>query len=138
VQRVVLDTNIVLSAMLTNFGPAAVVLGLALGRRLAFAIDEQILDEYDEVLSRPRFGIAARDRVIILDRIRRVGEAHAPQVLPGGRKGFPDPSDVVFLELALGARVDALITRNLKHFPPARCGNIAILTPEQILARIQI
>ena len=62
--------------MLTNFGPAAVVLGLALGRRLELAIDERILD--------------------------------------------------------------ALITRNLKHFPSARCGNIAIFTPEKILARIQV
>lgn len=137
-QRVVLDTNVVLSAMLTNFGPAAVVLGLALGRRLAMAVDEQILEEYDEVLSRPRFGIPARDHTIILDRIRRVGEAHAPQALPGGRKGFPDPDDVMFLELAVGARADALITRNVKHFPPARCKPIAILTPEQVLARIQV
>ena len=136
--RVVLDTNVVLSAMLTNFGPAAVVLGLVFSRRLALAVDEQIFDEYDEVISRPRFGIDPRDRIIVLERLRRVGHAHAPQALPGGRKGFPDPTDVMFLELALGARVDWLVTRNVKHFPQHRCGSIAIVTPEQILARVQL
>lgn len=136
--RVVLDTNVILSAMLTNFGPAAVIVGLVLSRRLALAVDEDILDEYEEVMGRPRFGIDPRDRMIIMERLRRVGQAHAPQPLPGGRKGFPDPADVMFLELAMGARVDWLVTRNVKHFPSARCGNIAILTPEQIVGEIDL
>ncbi len=136
--RVVLDTNVVLSAMLTNFGPAAVVLGLVFSRRLLLAVDEQILDEYEEVLSRPRFGIEPRDRIIVLERLRRVGQAHIPQALPGGRKGFPDPNDVMFLELALGARVDSLVTRNTKPFPQQRCGSIAVVTPEQIVGSIDL
>lgn len=134
--RVVIDTNIILSAMLTNFGPAAIVMGLVFSRRLDLAIDERILDEYDDVLGRPRFGIDPRDRAIVLERIRRVGQVHLPQALPGGRAGFPDPTDVVFLELALGARADWLVTRNEKHFPKSRCGNIVIITPEQIVGSI--
>ncbi len=124
--------------MLTNFGPAAVVLGLVFGRRLELVIDELVLDEYEEVLSRPRFGIDPHDRSIILERLRRVGQVHSPQALPGGRKGFPDPADVMFLELATGARVDWLVTRNLKHFPTQRCGNIAVLTPEQVIGKIDV
>ncbi len=136
--RVVLDTNVVLSAMLTNFGPAAVILGLVSSRRLGLAVDEQILEEYEDVLGRPHFGIDPRDRMIVLERLRRVGQAHTPQALPGGRKGFPDPADVMFLELALGARVDWLVTRNVKHFPQHRCGNITIVTPEQIVGKIDL
>ena len=136
--RVVLDTNVVLSAMLSNFGPAAVVLGLVLSRRLELVIDEQILDEYDEVLSRSRFGIDPRDRAILMERVRRVGQAYAPQALPGGRKGLPDPADGMFLELALGARADWLVTRNVKHFPQHRCGSTSVVTPEQIVGKIDL
>ncbi len=136
--RVVLDTNVVLSAMLTNCGPASVVLGLVLSRRLAMVVSEQVLDEYEEVLSRSRFGIDPRDRAVILERVRRVGHAYTPQALPGGKKGFPDPADIMFLELALGGRADWLITRNVKHFPPQRCGFTSVVTPEQIVGKIDL
>ena len=137
-QRVVLDTNVVLSGMLSNFGPAAVILGLVLNRRLGLVLDERILDEYEEVMNRPRFGLGHRDLLTVLERLRRVAQVHAPQAMPGGRRGFPDPDDVMFVEAALGARADWLVTRNLKHFPPARCGGVKIITPEQVVERIDL
>ncbi len=137
-QQVVLDTNVVLSGMLSNFGPAAVVLGLVLNRKLSVALDDRILNEYEEVLSRPRFHLARRDVIAILDRFKRVGQIHVPQAIPGGKKGFPDPADIVFLELALGSRANCLVTRNTKHFPLNRCGGIRIATPEQIVSEIKV
>ncbi len=137
-RRVVLDTNVVLSAALSHFGPAAVVVGLVLGRRMRCILDPRILDEYEDVLTRPRFGLPRRDVVVLLEWLRRSGEFHPPQPLPGGRKGFPDPGDVMFLEVALGGKADLLVTRNLKHYPADRRHGIAIVTPEDVVGAIDL
>ncbi len=51
----VLDTNGIVSAHLSPHGPPGGLLGEVLARRLRLAYDTRILDEYREVLSRPKF-----------------------------------------------------------------------------------
>ncbi len=52
--RVVLDTNIVVSALLQPLGPSASILLLALSGKLRLCFSESLLAEYEEVLRRPR------------------------------------------------------------------------------------
>ncbi len=60
-QRVVLDTNVVVSALLNSFGTPGRVLDLVLAGELTAAYDDRVLAEWREVLRRKKFGFAARD-----------------------------------------------------------------------------
>ena len=53
--RVVLDTNIIVSALLQPLGPPAQVLVLAIGGSIQLCISGDVYAEYEEVISRPRF-----------------------------------------------------------------------------------
>src|ERR1019366_4739281 len=53
--RVVLDTNIVVSALLQPLGPPAQVFVLAIGGSIQLCISGSVYAEYEEVISRPRF-----------------------------------------------------------------------------------
>ena len=54
--KVVVDTNVLVSALLRQGTPPAAVLDALLGGELTLLYDERILDEYREVLGRPKFG----------------------------------------------------------------------------------
>lgn len=60
--RVVLDTNVLISAIITPFGNAARILDLVLLREIqAIYYDDRILAEYREVLLRPKFDFENND-----------------------------------------------------------------------------
>ena len=58
---VVLDTNILVSALISPFGPPARVLDMVLGGDIQVAYDDRLLAEYREVLARPKFSFAPED-----------------------------------------------------------------------------
>ncbi len=126
--KIVMDTNVVVSALLRPQGVLARILDLVLSRQATLALDHRIYNEYQEVLLRPEFGFS-RDYVDnILDFLWRSSERAHAVALP---VQLPDPDDAKFLEVAASAAADALITGNLKHFPPRqRCG-VRVLSPRQ-------
>ncbi len=129
----VLDTNVIVSALLGDKGNPAKILDAALLKRFVIAVSEAILAEYREVLARPRLDIpvAARDHVIgYLDRI-------ALKVDPVPSKfDLPDPDDEVFLAVALASHADHLVSGNLKHFPPARRRGVSVVSPAEFVKQI--
>lgn len=46
---------------------------------------------------------------------------------------LPDPDDVMFIEVAVSALADALVTGNRKHFPPSYCHGVRVLSPREWL-----
>jgi predicted nucleic acid-binding protein len=46
---------------------------------------------------------------------------------------LPDPGDEPFLEVALSARVTAIVTGNKRHFPKRSYEGIKILSPAEFL-----
>jgi putative PIN family toxin of toxin-antitoxin system len=129
--RIVLDTNVLLSALLTPQGLPAQVLMLTLAGELTLLFDERVLEEYREVLSRPRFAIPPAKADEILRQLEADGEriAAAPVELT-----LPDPDDRAFVEVALSGHADALVTGNARHFPPDL--GIVVLSPRALLERI--
>jgi putative PIN family toxin of toxin-antitoxin system len=112
--RVVIDTNIVVSALLQPLGPPARVLLLAVGGSIQLCISGDVYAEYEEVIRRPRF---RRDEDVItalLDTIRRKALWVRPTETV---RACADPDDDIFLECARTARATHLVTGNLKHFP---------------------
>jgi len=113
--RLVLDTNIVVSAALKPSGLPRTVLLLALTRPARLYVSPPLLAEYRDVLSRQELRIRRALQRQFLDLLRN--RAHL--IFPSRRiAAASDPADNIFLECADAARADYLITGNPRHFPP--------------------
>jgi putative PIN family toxin of toxin-antitoxin system len=112
--RVVLDTNVIVSALLRENGPEDLILKLVLNAFLELCVSEPILAEYEQVLRRKKFSFdpAAVDRA--LAHIRKVATNVSPKRI---LKISPDEQDNRFLECAEACRADYLVTGNKRHFP---------------------
>jgi putative PIN family toxin of toxin-antitoxin system len=117
--RVVLDTNVLVRALLTPPNPSRALLDLALegpSGGLTVLYDTRILDEYRGVLRRPKFGFDEKRVVKIVRRLQRVGErvkiARRPALPP-----LPDPKDAPFVEVAAVGKAALVVTFNPKHYP---------------------
>ncbi|MCS6938653.1 MAG: putative toxin-antitoxin system toxin component, PIN family [Roseiflexaceae bacterium] len=71
---IVLDTNVLVSALLSPFGPPARILDMVLRGDLRVAYDDRVLAEYRAVLARPKFGFAANDVNVLLEYLEMSGE----------------------------------------------------------------
>jgi uncharacterized protein len=112
--RLVVDTNIVVSAALKPNGLQRTVLLLAITKPARLYISEAIMAEYREVLARPKMNIRKGLQQQMLQLIR----SHSYSVKPARPlQVTPDPDDNKFLECADAARADYLVTGNQRHFP---------------------
>ena len=112
--RLVLDTNIIVSAALKPNGLQRTVVLLAMTKPAHWYLSPAILAEYRDVLARPELRIAKPLQRQLLQLIK--WSAHL--VEPTRRlEVTPDPGDNIFLECADAARADYLISGNLQHFP---------------------
>ncbi len=128
-QGVVLDTNVVVSALLNSFGAPGRVLDLVLAGELTAAYDDRVLAEWREVLRREKFGFEARDVDALLGFVEAEGLGVNPKLL---RAELPDPDDAPFLEAAHAAEA-TLITGNMKHYPGETRQGVAVLEPAVFL-----
>jgi len=112
--RLVIDTNVVVSAALKPDGLQRTVVVLALTKPARLYISSAILAEYQDLLSRPEFQIRKGLRLQLLQQIRQ--RAHL--IVPHRRLWVSaDADDNMFLECADAARADYLVTGNQRHFP---------------------
>jgi len=112
--RLVLDTNIVVSAALKSEGLQRTVLSLAMAPPARLYVTVPILMEYQQVLSRPRFRLPKGRRQQFLELLKN--RAHLVEPVRT-LEVTSDPDDNMFLECAEAARADYLVTGNLRHFP---------------------
>jgi len=112
--RLVLDTNIVVSAALKPAGLQRTVFLLALTKPARLYLSARVFAEYRAVLSRAELHVRKGLRRQLLQLLKN--RAHF--VLPSGSlQVTSDPADNIFLECADAARADYLITGNQRHFP---------------------
>jgi putative PIN family toxin of toxin-antitoxin system len=112
--RLVIDTNILVSAALKPDGLQRTVLVLVMTKPARLFVTKAILAEYRAVLARPEFKIRRGLRQQLLQLIKN----HAQLVSPArALQVAKDPDDNKFLECADAARADYLITGNQRHFP---------------------
>lgn len=114
----VIDTNVLVSALLSSHENAAtvqVVSRLFSGDVIPVFSDD-ILAEYNEVLRRKKFHFSEDVVRTLLDTITSIGESITPS--PSG-EDLPDLKDLPFYEVVLEKEADNayLITGNIKHFP---------------------
>ena len=128
--RVVIDTNVVVSANLTDEGLPAAIMDLAANGNILMCVSDAVLAEYREVLNRPRLKLTPERIAGALSVIRKT----SLHVKPTQRVSVitADEPDNRLLECAEAAGADYLVTGNTKHFPKS-FKNTVIVTPKQFM-----
>ncbi len=130
----VYDTNVLIASLLTKYSDTATaqVVDAILNEDIVPLYNQEIMEEYDDVLHRPRFHFSEERIQIVLSMIRQYGRE--VQTTPTGEI-LPDPDDLVFYEVVMEKRdEDAyLITGNVRHYPERRF----IVTPAEMMAIVQ-
>jgi len=112
--RLVIDTNVVVSAALKPEGLERTVLLLAMTKSVRWYVSEAIVAEYALVLARPELKIRRSSRQQLLPLIKN----HARVVVPSRMAQITsDPDDNIFVECADAAHADYLVTGNQRQFP---------------------
>jgi len=129
--RVVLDTNVFISALLKPESVPADVVRLIVSGNVLLAYDARILSEYREVALRPKFNFDRSRVEAILDVFIHDG---FPIVATPLSVQLPDPEDAAFLEVAIASGSNtSLITGNIRHFPPDVRRGCRVYTPREWL-----
>ncbi|MDP9353130.1 MAG: putative toxin-antitoxin system toxin component, PIN family [Chloroflexota bacterium] len=132
--RIVLDTNVLVSAFISPHGPPAQVVRMVLQGDVAALHDARILAEYREVLARPKFGFEPEEIEEVVGQIGRAGETVFARPLT---VELPDPDGLPFLEVAVAGGAELLVTGNARHYLPVRGQhNVPIASPAELVARI--
>ena len=125
--RLVVDTNVVVSAALKPHGLQRTVLLLALSKPVHWYVSDVIMSEYAMVLARRELKISKNLRQQLLQLIRNQARLVTP---PRLAQVTSDPDDNIFIECADAARADYLITGNQRHFPKFWKGTKVISSSE--------
>ena len=128
--KIVLDTNVLVSGLLTPFGPGGEIVRMVSAGRLVLCLDARILLEYQEVLYRPKFKFNKEHINTLLDFIKQYGQFVSTVPL---KNRLPDLDDERFLEASIAGKVRGLITGNIAHFPHSFRQGIKILSPSEFL-----
>jgi putative PIN family toxin of toxin-antitoxin system len=129
--RVVLDTNVVVSGLLSPGGPCGKILDEVLEGSLDILLDSAILAEYESVLGKAQLKIPPGRVRPLLANLAVLAE-YIP-LAPAGIK-LPHSSDAKFLQCALAGNADYLVTGNLRHFSAKACRPVVVLSPADFLA----
>lgn len=128
----VLDTNVLVSALLSPFGAPGRVLDLVLLNEIRPAFDGRILAEYRQVLGRPKFAFAGD---AVADLLALMEHDGLRVLAPPLAAALPDPDDAPFLEVAAAAGA-ILVTGNARHFPPEQRRGVRVWSPAEAVAAL--
>lgn len=128
----VIDTNVLVSAMLKWDSVPGCVLEHTFVGDLIPLLNEEVLKEYTEVLGRPKFRFDRESIDTIINGFLKRG------IFVNPRKTdikMPDPKDTVFYEIVMEKRREGafLVTGNIKHFP----SELYIVTPREMLTILE-
>lgn len=125
----VIDTNVLVSALFSIHPDSATVIvrDMIADGEIVPLFNDEILNEYRAVLSRPKFHFPSilvdAMMEMILEKGIQLDRTKADEI-------FPDPKDVVFYEVALSKEGSYLVTGNVKHFPKSPI----VVTPAELLS----
>jgi putative PIN family toxin of toxin-antitoxin system len=127
----VYDTNVIVSAILKPGSIPASLVALAMEGSVRLILSPEILEEYREVLKRPRFGFDPSAVDTFLQDIEKA----AIMVYPTKRvRRALDEPDNRILECAKAAKAHYVVTGNKKHFPFPEFKGTKIVSPAEFAA----
>lgn len=128
-QKVIIDTNVIVSALISKGIPSKILTELVFERKIELQLSEEIFSEYVGVLMRPKFIRIPSFQLnaeIVISRIEELAKRTQPTEK---LDIITDKNDNRFLELALATHADYLITGNINDFTMDRIGKTMVLTP---------
>ncbi len=132
--RLVVDTNVVVAALLNPGRTPDRALAAALARGDTLLLDARIVAEYRDVTARPKFRRLdpARTEALLASML---GRGEDLGVVAPWAGALIDADDRAFVEVALAGRADAVVTGNARHYPTDLA--FEVLSPAELLARIE-
>ena len=123
----VFDTNVLVSALMSRRAdsPTVALLDYVLDGRIILLYNEEILNEYDDVLHRSKFDFSDERIQAVVDLVK-TGLLLEPTE---SDEEFPDSDNRVFYEVALSKDGAYMVTGNLKHFPKTPI----VVTPAEMM-----
>ena len=124
----VIDTNVFVAAFLSRHSDSATVqvVNTLLKKGICPLYNQEIINEYQDVLHREKFRFPSETIDSIINSIQEFG-INSERI--SSSEHFPDPKDVVFYEVALSKDDAYLVTGNKKHFPQKPI----VVTPAEML-----
>ncbi len=131
--KAVLDTNILISALLTRGGLCRRITDHIFEGRVQAYVDDRVLAEYEAVARRPELPIDPAQADALLALMSSAGEPVAAAPL---RVNLPHASDRPFLEVAHASNA-ILVTGNPRHFPRSQRAGVIVLSPREFLELLE-
>ncbi len=128
--KIVIDTNVIVSGLLSPYGNPGEIVRMISSGELWLCFDARLLSEYNEVLRRPKFQFSEDKIIALIDLIEHQGLIIASSPL---QQSLPDTDDNAFLEVAIAAHVQCLVTGNINHFPAKLCDSIRVISPAEYI-----
>lgn len=134
---IVLDTNVLVAALLRGGGPARALLRASLRSHFQPVLGPALLAEYEDVLVRSELFadsvLPAKERGEVFDGL--MSRCRWVEVFYAWRPNLPDEADNHLIELAVAAQVDTIVTRNFRDVARGelKFPSLRILTPDQCL-----
>lgn len=138
--RLVVDTNIIVSGLLTTISPPALVFDAVKSKKVILLVSDEVVIEYLQVLSYPRI---RKYKKITEETIRNLAvlfieESERIEILSPIKKS-KDPDDDKFLSLAVEGKADFLITGDKGDLLSLKeIEGIPILTAREVVDRLRL
>ncbi|MDT4955033.1 MAG: hypothetical protein QOJ02_3171 [Acidobacteriota bacterium] len=134
--QIVIDTNVLLTALRSRRGASHRLLMLLNDGRWQMNLSVPLFLEYEDVIKRPDAGLNLSIKEIddILDFI--CAAANLREIFYLWRPVLPDPKDDFVLELAVESQCDFIITYNIKDFMGAEKFGLVVITPQDFLRKL--
>jgi putative PIN family toxin of toxin-antitoxin system len=131
--RIIIDTNVLLSAVRSTSGASYRLLSLIPDRRFEINLSVPLVLEYEEILKRPDLDVPLDGGRIddIIDFLCSVGSLRKIRYL--WRPTLTDPDDDFLLELAVECNCDFIVTYNTRDFLNTSSFGIKAVTPVEFL-----
>ena len=134
---VVIDTNILVSALKSDMGASYVLISKLPSKKFKFALSVPLYMEYQSVLTRKENMTGTSSREDILAFLRYLCKISVRQkIFYLWRPWLKDPKDDMVLELAVASKSQYIITYNLKDFSNIRKFGIEAIIPKNFLEKI--
>ncbi|NPV04732.1 MAG: putative toxin-antitoxin system toxin component, PIN family [Syntrophaceae bacterium] len=131
--RVVLDTNVLVSALILG-GRLAAIVDLWKAGAIIPVLSRETFEEFGRVLRYPRFKMTDEDiRAIVEKEVLPYFEVVEPREAQTGLSA--DPEDDKFFSCALAGRCEFLVSGDRHILAIKRHGSVRVITPKQLLER---
>jgi putative PIN family toxin of toxin-antitoxin system len=131
----VLDTNVLLSALRSNQGASFRLLAQLPEKRYRLHVSTPLVAEYEAVLKRGQLALTGQQIENVIDYLCSQAVAH--EIFYLWRPVLKDPDDDFLLELAVKAGAH-IVTWNLADFKKASGLGVQVLTPRDVLQRLEV